>query len=83
VSRGVGKLDGAVGFVGPAVRCHVWASVVSLALCIFHVAFAGFRWSCALRIGANPALWVGGSLALALLAGLTSRSKGRAARWRF
>jgi len=75
VSRGVGKLDGAVGFVGPAVRCHVWASVVSPALCIFHVAFVGLRWYCA--------LWVGGGLALALLAGLTSRSKGRAARWRF
>jgi len=52
VSRGVGKLDGAVGFVGSAVRCHVWASVVLPALCIFHVAFVGFRWYCVC------ALWV-------------------------
>jgi len=38
------------------------------------------RWS---HIEANRALLFGGSLALALLPGLTSRSKGRAARWRF
>jgi len=58
VSRWVGKLNGAVGFVGPAVRCHVWASVVSPALCIFHVAFVGFRWSCALwvKVRSSPGL---------------------------
>ena len=45
---------------------------------------SGHRWLGRLpHFGANPAILVCGCLALALFAGLTSRSKGRAARWRF
>ena len=45
----------------------------------------GHRWVwCLSHIGANRSVWVGGGWTLAaIILGLTSRSKGRAARWRF
>jgi len=78
-----GRLSfGIVSFV-VSVACQVSLAFPGCPVLV-PVVMSGHRWLGRLpHFGANPAILVCGCWALALFASLTSRSKGRAARWRF